>query len=358
MAARPVPALGGEKVNQGTVRILRILAIVAIALNIAILATQIKLGDFAGGTELTKAKSFANFLVGDLQELAGTLGVAEKANVKQAMAKLHYDVYLADNQTELAGIIQNNASVTRDLIFSEYARLNAEKVLAVLNSAQEVQYADSQAVLTVEPLPAGGYAVSPANNLRETTVNALKQIENLLSRDSLRKFFQPFRLLSTFKVLIENGGAQLVPQNPEQDTIKYLEGEIENLRREYAKVNKIAGFAEISGPGVVISVYDLVFSVSGGDLRRIVGELFSAGADAITINGQRLAVNSYIVDAEEGITVDGIVLRNNPVIIQAIGDPTTLVAGVDLLFSVSFKGMLSFDIETRESLVLPAKALQ
>ncbi len=339
-------------------RILRILAIVAIGLNLFILASQIKFGDLGGGTELAEAKTFANGLIGDLQELARTLDVAEKSSVKQTLAKLHYDVYLVSNQTELAEILQNSASKTRDLIISEYAHLNAEKVLAVINGDQEVQYASSQIILTVEPLPTGGYDVQLPNILRESTLDQLKGIENLFSKEALQGFYEPYRHLSTFKVLIENGVAQLVSQNQEQDTIKYIEGEIEILRADYAKINKTAGFAEISGPGVIISVYDQVFSVSAGDLRRIVGELFSSGAAAIAINGQRLAVNSYIVDSEQGILVDGVIIRSNPVVIQAIGDTTTLVAGVDLLFSVSLKEMLSFDIENRENIVLPAKAIQ
>jgi len=345
-------------VDKRNARVLRILAIVAIGLNLFILASQIKFGDLGGGTELAEAKTFANGLIGDLQELARTLDVAEKSSVKQALAKLHYDVYLVSNQTELAEILQNSASKTRDLIISEYAHLNAEKVLAVINRDQEVQYASSQVLLTVEPLPTGGYDVQLPNILRESTLDQLKGIENLFSKEALQGFYEPYRHLSTFKVLIENGVAQLVSQNQEQDTIKYIEGEIEILRADYAKINKTAGFAEISGPGVIISVYNQVFSVSAGDLRRIVGELYSSGAAAIAINGQRLAVNSYIVDSEQGILVDGVIIRSNPVVIQAIGDTTTLVAGVDLLFSVSLKEMLSFDIENRENIVLPAKAIQ
>lgn len=337
--------------------ILRIIALGAICINLFVLANQVKFGDLGGGTELARAKTYANSLVGDLQSLAGDLGVAEKSAVKQALAKLHYEVYLVESPVELAGVVQNLASKTRDLIILEYARLNAEKVLTVLNSSQEVQYASTQTILTVEPLPAGGYRVDNPGYLQEKTISALEEIDFLIGKET-SLYFEPFRRLATFKVLVENGAAKLVPLSQEQDTIKYLEGEIEILRADYAKVNKAAGFAEISGPGVIISVYDQVFSVAAGDLRRIVGELYSAGAAAIAINGQRLAYNSYIVDSEVGISIDGFIIRNNPVTIQVIGDTTTLVAGVDLLFSVSFKGMLSFEIETKENVVLPAKAIQ
>lgn len=345
--------------NKRNAKALRIIAIVTIALNIAIMATQIRSGDFgSGGTDLAKAKSYANSIVSDLQRLGETLNVGEKTSVKQALAKLHYDVFLVGNQVDLAAILQNNAIKTRDLILSEYARTNAEKVLSVLNSAQEIQFTSSEAVLTIAPLPSGGYEVDQPSLLQAETLSALKEIENLFAIESLNNYYESFRQLATFKIQIEKGVAQLVSQRQEQDTINYLEGEIETLRGEYTKVNKTAGFAEISGVGLIISVYDQVFSIAASDLRRIVGELYSAGAIAIDINSNRLAVNSYIVDGEDGVLVDGVAIQCNPVTIRAVGDATTLAAGVDLLFTVSMKGMFSFIIEPQENLVLPAKVIQ
>ncbi|HOC06031.1 MAG TPA: DUF881 domain-containing protein [Bacillota bacterium] len=336
---------------------LRILAVIALAFNIAILASQLHRGEFAG-TELSDAKAFANDVISNLQELAATLNVSEKNSVKQSLAKLHYDVFLVNSHKELADILQNDAAKTRDLIISEYTNLTAEKVLAVLNAAPEIQYSSSSVTLTLEPLPTGGYEVKNPHNLEEDTLNQLLAIENLFSKEAQRGFYEPYRHLSTLKVLIENGVAQLIPQSLEQETIKYLEGEIENLRQEYARINQMAGYAEMSGPGIEIYVYDQIYTVSAGDLRRIISELYSAGARGIAIHGQRLSVNSYIIDSEEGIVVDGVTIRSNPVIIQVVGDTTTLKAGVDLLFSVSFRGVLGFDIENRENMVLPAKAFQ
>jgi hypothetical protein len=343
-----------DKLNTKT---LRILALVAIALNLLILASQINLGEFVGGTELTDAKVFANDLISNLQGLAGALNVAEKNSIKQSLAKLHYDVYLVNNQKELADIMQNSAGMTRNLIISEYTNLTAEKVLAVLNASPDVQYSSTSVTLILEPLPTGGYQVKSPHSLGEDTLDQLLKIENLFSKESQRGFYEPYRHLTTLKILLENGVAQLIPANQEADTKKYLEAEIENLREEYAIINQTAGYAEISGPGILISIYDQ-FEVSAGDLRRIVGELYSSGAKAIAIHGQRLAVNSYIIDTEEGIIVDGVPIRSNPVVIEALGDTTTLRAGVDLLFSVSFRGMLSFDIKNYDSMDLPAKAFQ
>jgi uncharacterized protein YlxW (UPF0749 family) len=120
----------------------------------------------------------------------------------------------------------------------------------------------------------------------------------------------------------------------------------------------MAGFAEISGPGVTITIYDKLFSVSAVDLRKIVGELFSAGASAISVAGHRLAVNSYIVDTDEGINIDGFIISSNPVVIEALGDHQTIISGIDLLFSVDMKNMFYVTTDIHDRLVLPAQISQ
>jgi uncharacterized protein YlxW (UPF0749 family) len=98
--------------------------------------------------------------------------------------------------------------------------------------------------------------------------------------------------------------------------------------------------------------------MEAGDLRRIVSEIYSAGATAISINGQRLAVNSFILDEDAGICIDGTLIDTNPVEIQALGDPQTLFTGIDLLFSVVFKDMFYVSMESHEDLILPGKVIQ
>ena len=73
------------------------------------------------------SKEFASNIVMSLQELAQELGIAERSNVKQALAKLHYDAYLAESRADLANIIQNAAADTRELIISEYINASGEQ---------------------------------------------------------------------------------------------------------------------------------------------------------------------------------------------------------------------------------------
>lgn len=97
----------------------------------------------------------------------------------------------------------------------------------------------------------------------------------------------------------------------------------------------ILGQTEVSGSGIVVKLDDnreidstQVLNVSNllvheGDLLKIVTELFNAGADAISINGQRIVSNTSIL-------CDGNIIRINgektgvPLTINAIGYPERL----------------------------------
>ena len=101
-------------------------------------------------------------------------------------------------------------------------------------------------------------------------------------------------------------------------------------------VNKnILGQTEVCGSGIIVRLDDnreidstQVFNVSNllvheGDLLKIITELFNAGADAISINGQRIVSTTSIL-------CDGNIIRINgektgvPLTINAIGYPERL----------------------------------
>lgn len=339
-------------------RILLIYVALVLAINIFLVATQINWAELGDRPDLDFSKEFANDIVLAMQELAADLGIGEKANVKQALAKLHYDVYLAANSKELARIIQNTASDTRDLLVSEYVNSIAEQVLKILNEAPEVQAARAKKVIKLEPQPEGGYRVAEPHGLGPDTLAQLEKLGSLFSIDAFRENYDDFLAMASLQIEVEEGTARRVAPSNDQDTIKYWEREIQSLRNEYRKITKLAGLAEVSGPGISVTIRDKYFPMEAGDLRRIVSEFYSAGATAISINGLRLGVNSYIIDEDYGICIDGALIDTNPVEIQVLGDPQTLFTGIDLLFSVVFKDMFYISMESHENLVLPSKVIQ
>jgi len=344
--------------DKRNMNILQAFVVFIIVVNIVLLASQINFSDLGYKPNLIFSKDFANDIVRSMQDLAKSFGIEERTTVKQALARLHYDVYLVGNRAELATIIQNNASDARDLIISEYVKTSGEQVLIVLNNDQQVQQTNSRIVIIVEPLPSGGYSVQDPHNLSEGTVTQLTQVPTLFSSDNFRQYFESYRNISTLQVIIEGGNAKLAPPPSDQTTLNYWEKEIQTIRNDYARISRTAGLSEVSGQGISITIHDKLYSVEAGDLRRIVGELYSAGATAISVDGNRLAVNSYIVKLDQETVVDGVKISTNPVVIEALGDHQTLISGIDLLFSVTMKNMFYISTDLHDNIVLPAKTTQ
>ena len=105
------------------------------------------------------------------------------------------------------------------------------------------------------------------------------------------------------------------------------------LRLEVERLEMAAGLAEVTGPGVTVILSDSsVINTTGdeadylihdSDLLNVVNELRSAGAEAISLNGERLLATSAIRCTGPVVTVNGRQYAA-PYVIFAIGDPITL----------------------------------
>lgn len=124
------------------------------------------------------------------------------------------------------------------------------------------------------------------------------------------------------------------------------------------------GFVAVSGEGVRITVDD---SADGGadgqvrdeDLAKLANGLWEAGAEAISINGQRLTAVSAIRNSARVIYVNTVPLTP-PYTVLAIGDVRTLQAdfldsdGGQLFSELVSRYGLAFDMDNEDALSLPA----
>ncbi|MCW2791609.1 MAG: hypothetical protein JWO76_707 [Nocardioides sp.] len=124
------------------------------------------------------------------------------------------------------------------------------------------------------------------------------------------------------------------------------------------------GYVAVTGPGVRIVVDDApegdaTQAVRDEDLAMLVDGLWNAGAEAISINGQRLTVLSAIRNVNVAIHVNSRPV-NPPYVVQAIGDPRTLQAKLfETTHGLRFADLARrlgfvFEIENEDSLSLPA----
>ena len=106
--------------------------------------------------------------------------------------------------------------------------------------------------------------------------------------------------------------------------------ELEEAKNKINDGNKIIGLTEVTGPGIIITVADSDIDpnkvldtsdllVHDSDILKIVNELKNAGAEAISINEQRIINTSEIVYVNNSI-----IYINQQFEIKAIGSPEAL----------------------------------
>jgi uncharacterized protein YlxW (UPF0749 family) len=131
------------------------------------------------------------------------------------------------------------------------------------------------------------------------------------------------------------------------------------------RLSVLSGALAVTGPGVKVVVDDAPDAVGDNqrvldeDLQKLVNALWASGAEAISVNGQRLTNLSAIRFAGSAITVNFRSL-SRPYTVLAIGNPDTMPArfvetehGRDWL-DLEQVYNLEFDMTTEESLRLPA----
>lgn len=112
------------------------------------------------------------------------------------------------------------------------------------------------------------------------------------------------------------------------------------LKKELDNALMLAGLSDAEGPGVRVEISDSKaapsptdasssYIVHDSDLRDIVNELCTAGAEAVSINGERIISTTSIR------CVGNVIMVNNkrcapPFVINAIGDSSALEAGLNI----------------------------
>lgn len=117
-----------------------------------------------------------------------------------------------------------------------------------------------------------------------------------------------------------------------------------NKQNEIKQDNILLGLTDVSGSGIVITLKDNntvkrsnispldnieLYLVHAGDLVEVVNALRNAGAEAISINGQRITNYTSIYCAGNVVVVNGEKI-SSPVEIKAIGSPELLYGSITI----------------------------
>ena len=116
------------------------------------------------------------------------------------------------------------------------------------------------------------------------------------------------------------------------------EGEMGTFGKEIDALKKLAGLTKVSGEGVEVIISDAEdvpsnkdpnnYIVHDYDLQILVNALWQAGAEAISLNGQRFVSTTAIRCAGSTVMVNSEPL-GSPYVIEAIGDRDDLIKVLD-----------------------------
>ncbi|MFB6893677.1 DUF881 domain-containing protein [Kitasatospora sp. NPDC056327] len=181
--------------------------------------------------------------------------------------------------------------------------------------------------------------------------------------------------------------------NDANGSADHLQQQVQDLRRKVDSTQQGAlapgdgdpavlagavGLGEVTGPGVKLVLEDAAGTGGGGnvdprsgqgfsnsgrlrdrDLQLVVNGLWASGAEAVSINGQRLTALSAIRAAGEAVLVD-----NRPLVppytVQALGDGTQLLNAFERAMAGQYLGLLQqkygikSTMSAHKSLTLPA----
>lgn len=108
---------------------------------------------------------------------------------------------------------------------------------------------------------------------------------------------------------------------------------LKELQQELDEYNKFLGLTEITGSGIILTLKDndvldtnsdlSKALVHDEDLRQMINELKNSGAEAISVNGQRIVSTTSINCNGAIVTINGIKI-NSPFEIRAIGNEASL----------------------------------
>lgn len=136
------------------------------------------------------------------------------------------------------------------------------------------------------------------------------------------------------------------------------------LESELSKIRLYAGLTPVSGPGVEVSLDssteparpDGASTIRDEDLLKVINDLRGAGAEAISINGQRILATTEIRLAGNNINVN-LTRLSPPYKVEAIGNPGNLKSSLEIKGGVveylSDMG-IKVKVGAKDSVVVPA----
>ena len=128
----------------------------------------------------------------------------------------------------------------------------------------------------------------------------------------------------------------------------------ELINKELTEAKRNFGLTTVEGDGVIVTLTDTEeMSYDAEDMLELVNELRTAGAEAISINGERIVNTSDIVNITSSIIKVNSKNISSPYVIKVIGDSTYLKSALTIkngYYDLKQKNEYKIKIEEKENI--------
>lgn len=128
------------------------------------------------------------------------------------------------------------------------------------------------------------------------------------------------------------------------------------LKKRLERARIFAGFTDVKGKGIIITLDNSEFATVGVyDIFDVINELRAAGAQAISVNDERIVAMSEVREAGRYIMINGRQMTA-PFVIKAISDPDKLERSLTLIGGIVEKlerWEIEVNIKKSDEIVIP-----
>ena len=332
-------------------KVVIIFLVLAMVGNVLMLARSFELLRFPGEiTDTEIVRGGARVLAAYYEKTIADAGLSRNSAVRDALAKFKFEIEQAASGEEISQVIWAYGREVQDVIAREEENQRREFVLWVVNQDPAIKEIGDKVTIRVSLGQDGLVSVESGDiPLSEATLSMLKNDPAVMKRS------QPV------EIDIQDGKAQLETPRTMEDALRVLQSEAASLRTNLENLRKTAGYSQLEGQGIVVSVYDARGGaylreevVQERDVRDMVNELFAAGALGVEVGGQRLVATSSIRSAGPLLLVNQQPIPVNPVVIRAVGDPALLESSLELIRNSLRPWGIRVEVEKKEHEVLSA----